>query len=123
MLETDNHDLCFVACPGGSNVSFLAYKTATKLEKEGYGKFVRLAGEHAKEKDQMRLADAAKYAKQWVLIEGCSKGCGKKVLDVAGIELDIHFLVTSLGIERENKIDHTQEELEHVLTAVKSMLK
>ena len=123
MRENDNHDLCFVACPGGSNVSFLAYNAATRLEKEGYGKFVRLAGEQAKEKDLMRLAEAAKYAKQWVLIEGCSKGCGKKVLDAAGIELDMHFLVTSLGIARENKIDYTQEELEQVLTAVKGMLK
>ncbi|KJR47494.1 hypothetical protein UF75_2163 [Desulfosporosinus sp. I2] len=123
MRENDNSDLCFVTCPGGSNVSLLAYKAASKLEKDNYGKFVRLAGEHAKEKDQMRLADAVKYAKQWVLIEGCSKGCGKKILDCAGIEADKHFLVTSLGIERENKIDHTQEELEQVLTAVKGMLK
>jgi len=83
---------------------------------------VRLAGEQAKEKDLIRLADAAKYAKQWVLIEGCSKGCGKKVLDSAEIKPDKHFLVTSLGIKRENKIDYTQEELEQVLTAVKGML-
>ncbi|MHB8076763.1 putative zinc-binding protein [Desulfosporosinus fructosivorans] len=123
MRENDNSDLCFVTCPGGSNVSLLAYKAATKLEKERYGKFVRLSGEHAKEKDLMRLADAAKYVKQWVLIEGCSKGCGKKVLESAGIEADKHFLVTSLGIERENKIDHTQDELEQVLTAVKCMIK
>ncbi|GAB6156334.1 hypothetical protein JCM17380_50860 [Desulfosporosinus burensis] len=122
MPENDNSDLCLVVCPGGSNVSLMAYEAATRLEKKGYGKFVRLAGVKAKEKDLIRLADAAKYAKQWVLIEGCSKGCGKKVLDGAGIEADKHFLVTSLGIERENKIDYTQEELEQVLTAVKCMV-
>lgn len=122
MPENDNSDLCLVTCPGGSNVCLLAYTAATKLQKEGYGKFVRLAGEQAKEKDLIKLADAAKYAKQWVLIEGCSKGCGKKVLDSAGIKPDKHFLVTSLGIKRENKIDYTQEELEQVLTAVKGML-
>ncbi|OLN33179.1 putative zinc-binding protein [Desulfosporosinus metallidurans] len=122
MLENNNSVLCLVTCPGGSNVSLMAYKAATLLEKEGYGKFVRLGGEQFKEKDLKRLADAAKYAKQWVLIEGCIKGCGKKVLDGARIEADKHFLVTSLGIERENKIDYTDEELEQVLTAVKAIL-
>lgn len=122
MKENDLSGQCFVACPGGSNVSMLAYRAAAKLEKERYGKFVRLAGEQAKEKDLLRLVDAGKDAKQWVLIEGCSKGCGKKILDSAGIEVDIYFMVTSLGIERENKTDHTEEELELVLNTVKGML-
>lgn len=83
---------------------------------------MRLGGEQFKEKDLKRLADAGMYAKQWVLIEECIKGCGKKVLDDAGIKADKHFLVTSLGIELENKMDYTEEELEQVLIAVKAML-
>lgn len=59
MLENNNSVLCLVTCPGGSNVSLMAYKAATLLEKEGYGKFVRLGGEQFKEKDLKRLADAA----------------------------------------------------------------
>ena len=122
MIENDNGVMCFATCPGGSNVSLLAYKAVSTLEKEGYGKFVKLAGDQAKELDQKRLAEAVKYAKKWVLIEGCNKGCGKKVLDNAGIKPDKHFLVTSLGIERANKIDYSKDELAQLLTAIKEML-
>ncbi|KUO72414.1 MAG: hypothetical protein APF81_03100 [Desulfosporosinus sp. BRH_c37] len=49
-------------------------------------------------------------------------GCGKKIFDGAVIEVDKHFLMTSLDFERENKIDSTDEELEQVLTALKAIL-
>ncbi|WP_353852692.1 putative zinc-binding protein [Dehalobacter restrictus] len=114
--------ICFVACPGGSNVSLLANQAIVLLEEEGYGKAVRVAGEQHKEKDMARLANAAKSAKQWILIEGCSKECGLKILDSAGIKPDKHFLITSLGIEREYTIDYSQDELEQVLSAIKDMI-
>lgn len=83
---------------------------------------MRLAGEKFQEKDIQRLSEARKNASKWVLVEGCPKGCGKKVLDSAGINPDRYFIVTSLGIERENRIDYTKEELDRVLSAVKEML-
>ncbi|MGB9791834.1 MAG: putative zinc-binding protein [Thermacetogeniaceae bacterium] len=111
-----------ITCPGGSNVSLLAYNAASSLEKQGYCKFVRLAGEKFQEKDLQRLSEARKYASKWVLVEGCPKGCGKKILDSAGIRPDKHFLVTSLGIERDNRSDYTKEELEMVVSAIKDIL-
>ena len=122
MLQNDERVVCFATCPGGSNVSLMAYKAASMLEKEGFGKFIRLAGDRAKDLDQKRLEEASKYAKQWVLIEGCNKGCGKKIFDTAGIQPDEHLLITNLGIERENKIDYSKDELEKVLKAVKAIL-
>lgn len=122
MPDTNGKTVVFVSCPGGSNVSLMSYKAATILEKQGYGKFVKLAGEQFKEKNLQWLNDAKKYAEKWVLIEGCTKRCGKKVLDSAAIEEDKHFVVTSLGIERENKIDYTKEELEKVISAVTAIL-
>lgn len=98
--ENSNGNVVIVTCPGDSNVFLLAYKAATALEKQGYGKFVKLAGEKFQEKDLQRLNDVKEQAEQWVLIEECTKGCGKKVLGSAGIEADKHFVVTSLGIER-----------------------
>lgn len=122
MSEKNQGNTVIVTCPGGSNVSLLAYNAASNLEKQGYCKFVRLAGEKFQEKDIQRLSEARKNASKWVLVEGCPKGCGKKVLDSAGINPDRYFIVTSLGIERENRIDYTKEELDRVLSAVKEML-
>ena len=120
--EVSQSAICFAACLGCSNVSLLAYKAVSTMDQEGYGKFVWLAGEQAKEKDFERLTNAAKNAKEWILIEGCSKGCGQKALESAEIKPDKQLLVTSLGIERENDINYSQDELELVLSAVKGML-
>lgn len=112
-----------VTCPGGSNVFFLAYKTATRLEKQGYGRFIKLAGEQFKEKDRERLTGACKDFARWFLIEGCSKGCGQKVLDEVGIVPDRHLVISSLGIARVDSIEHTDEELETVYKAALEMIK
>lgn len=122
MPETINNAVVFITCPGGSNVSLMSYKAASVLEQDGCGKFVKLAGDKFKERDLQRVADAAKYAKKWVLIEGCTKGCGKAILDEAGINPDEHLVVTDIGIERENKTNYSKEELDRVLTAVKATL-
>lgn len=123
MSENNVKTVCLAACPGGSNVSMLAFKAASVLEKEGYGKFVKLAGEKAREKDTERLNEADQDAEQWVLIEGCSKGCGSDAFAIAGIKPDKRLLITDLGIERENKLDFTKEELETVLRAARNIIR
>ncbi|MGB9791202.1 MAG: putative zinc-binding protein [Thermacetogeniaceae bacterium] len=122
MYEKNQGKVAVVTCPGGSNLSLLAYNAASDLEKQGYCRFVRLAGENLQEKNMQRLAEARENTTKWVLVEGCPQGCGKKILDSAGINPDRHFIVTSLGIERENRIDYTKEQLERVISAVKELL-
>ncbi len=122
MSEDSGKKMIIVSCPGGSNVSLMSYKAAGILQKEGYGKFVRLAGDKFKEKDQKRLSEAAQDADQWLLIDGCTKACGKAALDSAGIKADHYVVVTDLGIEREMKMDFTDEELDKVLTEAKRVI-
>jgi len=113
--ETNANNTIIVSCPGGSNVSLISYKVATILEKSGCGKFLRLRGDKFQEKDQEKLLDAAKTAGKWVLIDGCPKACGKTALEKAGIQADRYVVVTSLGIEREMKINFTENEVNKVL--------
>ena len=122
MSEGSGKKMIIVSCPGGSNVSLMSYKAAGILEKEGYGKFVRLAGEKFKEKDQQRLTQAAQDAEQWLLIDGCTKGCGKSALEDAGIKADHYVVVTDLGIEREMKIEFSDEEVDKVLNEAKKVI-
>lgn len=121
MSENNKKVTCLATCPGGCNVSIMAYKAATILEKEGYGKFVKIAGGKAREKDTVRLKDADENAEQWVLIEGCSKGCGLDALNIAAIKPNKHCIITDLGIKRENSLDFTKMELETVVRAVKDI--
>jgi len=122
MSGKNQSNVIIVTCPGGSNVSLLAYNAASTLEKQGYCKSIRLSGDRFPEKDRQKLSEAQNNTSKWVLVEGCSKGCAKKVLDSAGVKPDEHFLVTSIGIERENKFDYTTEEFDKVLLAVKKIL-
>jgi uncharacterized metal-binding protein len=122
MIENNKKRICFATCPGGSNVSMIAYKTASLLEKEGYGKFVKLAGEKAREKDTARLKKAEQNADEWILIQGCSKDCGLEALTIGGIKPNKSLLITDFGIERENKMDYTKEEQKTVLNAVKNII-
>lgn len=113
--EMKANNTILVSCPGGCNVSLISYRAATMLEKSGCGTFLRLRGDKFQEKDQEKLLDAAKTAGKWVLIDGCPKACGKTALEKAGIKADRYLVVTSLGIEREMKIDFTEEEVNKVL--------
>ena len=121
-MDKDDRVRCFTTCPGGSNVSLMAYKAVSVLTKDGNGKFIRLIGEKAPEKDKQKLAEANEFASEWILIEGCDKSCGKKILDDSGISVQEHLLLTSLGIERENRIDYSPEEFEKVISAIKALL-
>lgn len=122
MSEGSEKKRIIVSCPGGSNVSLMSYKAAGILEKEGYGKFVRLAGDKFKEKDQQRLKEAAQDTDQWLLIDGCTRGCGKTALEDAGIKADHYVVVTDLGIEREMKIEFSDEEVDKVLNEAKRVI-
>ena len=113
--------VCITTCPGAENVSMMAYKAASILDKEGYGTFVRIAGGKVRDKDTARLIEANKTAERWILVDGCQKQCGLEALSIAGINPDEHLLVTDLGIRCENKIEFTQEELAIVLEAIKKL--
>ncbi len=122
MENQKNEAVCVTTCPGGCNVSMMSYKAATMLAKEGVCRFVRIAGEKAREKDTLRLQEADKMAEKWILVEGCEKRCGQEAFSIAGIQPDHCLCVTDLGIKRENKIDFTPDELDRVVQAVATMI-
>ena len=122
MEEATSNIIYFTTCPGGSNVSILAYRAITTLEKNGHGKFIRLAGERGKEKDLERLTEAKNTAQKWLLVDGCDKVCGLKILENAGIKPDQYLRISSLGIARENSTDYTPDELDKVVTAIMELI-
>ena len=123
MKTTKKDAICITSCPGGSNVSLMSYKAASILDKEGVCTFVRISGEKARKKDAERLLEADQKAEKWILLDGCEKGCGLEALSLVGIAPDVRLIVTNFGIERENKIDFTKDELEMVVRAAREPLK
>jgi len=84
-------------CSGGSNVGKIANQAAMDLTTLKKGKMYCLAGIGGHVND---IIESTKAAKKLVAIDGCPVQCGKKTLEHAGFAVDIHVVVTELGIKK-----------------------
>lgn len=117
--NTNGQKVALVTCAGGHNVSLIAFNVARKLEKEGYGRYLRLSGGKNPEQDTVRLKEAAPDVTRWLVIDGCPQGCAKAALEKAGLQPDSYVVVTGLGIKQEMSTDYSEEDLVKTLEEVK----
>ena len=85
-----------MSCFGGANVGQMSHKVATELVREGFGKSFCLAGIGAHLRGSIRSAVEADN----ILIDGCTVGCGRMILQHAEIPLKKYVVLTDLGIEK-----------------------
>lgn len=103
-------------CAGAANVGQLSNQAALELVREGYCRPFCLAAIGAHRKGYVR---AAKDAALRVVIDGCSVGCAKSILEQEKIEPDVYIIIADLGIEKA-MVPIKAEDVEAVKTAVKS---
>lgn len=84
-------------CSGGSNVGQIANEAAKGLNTLGHGKMYCLAGIGG---HVSGLVESTKAAKKIVAIDGCPVECARKTLEHAGFKIDVHVVVTELGIQK-----------------------
>ena len=85
-------------CSGGSNVGQIANEAAKDLTTlDDHGKMYCLAdiGGHVS-----GLVESTTAAKKIVAIDGCPVACARKTLEHAGFKVDVHVVVTELGIQK-----------------------
>ncbi|MBF0495571.1 MAG: putative zinc-binding protein [Deltaproteobacteria bacterium] len=105
-----------LACSGGSNVGQLSNQAAVELTKEGFGKMFCLAGIGGR---LAKFVKAASDAPQVVVIDGCSVGCAKAIMDQAQVSVGSYLVLTDLGIEKNKNLDLTQDQITQVKEAVR----
>jgi len=103
-------------CAGAANVGQLSNQAALELVREGYCRPFCLAAVGAHRKGYVR---AAKEAELRVVIDGCSVGCAKAILEQENIAPDIYIVISDLGIEKA-MVPLKAEDVETVKKAVKS---
>ncbi len=108
-----------LACSGGSNVGQLSNQAAVELTREGVGKMFCLAGIGGQLSGFVR---SARDVPEMVVIDGCSMGCGKAILDKAQVHLKTYLVLTDLGIEKNKNFDLEPEDIRKVKEAVKEAL-
>ena len=90
-------EILIFPCSGGSNVGQIANESAKDMTTLGHGKMYCLAGIGG---HVSGLVESTKAAKKIVAIDGCPVECARKTLEHAGFKVDVHVVVTELGIQK-----------------------
>jgi uncharacterized metal-binding protein len=114
------NNLMILACSGGSNVGQLANQAAVELTTEGFGKMFCLAGIGG---HLGGFVQSAKDVPQLVVIDGCSVGCAKSILEHAEIPVSNYLVLDKTGIEKNKNFNLSIEDVQKVKAAVKYALK
>jgi len=90
-------EILIFPCSGSYNVGQIANEAAKDLTTLGHGKMYCLAGIGG---HVSGLVESTKAAKKIVAIDGCPVACARKTLEHAGFKVDVHVVVTELGIQK-----------------------
>ena len=115
----DDKLVLIFACSGGSNVGQITNDAAKKLTEEGLGRFFCLAGVGG---DIKGIIDTTKGADAVVVLDGCSVGCAKAIVEKVEVPIALYVDATELGIDKNPSFDYTNEQVEMVCAAVRDGL-
>ena len=73
-------------------------RAGVNLSREGAGNLFCVAAVGAGIPDKM---DRARTAGRRVVIDGCEDHCGRKIMETAGLPVELHVDVTTLGVEKK----------------------
>jgi len=109
-------NVMILSCSGGSNVGQLANQASVELTQEGFGKMFCLAGIGG---HLSGFVQSARDVPTMVVIDGCSIGCAKAMIEHAEIPLRHYLVLTDLGIEKNKNFGLDRQLIERVKDAVK----
>jgi uncharacterized metal-binding protein len=110
-------NIIFLSCSGGSNVGQLANRASVELTQEGFGKMFCLAGIGG---HLSGFVQSARDVPTMVVIDGCSVGCAKAIVEHAELPLRHYLVLTDLGIEKNKNFALERQLVERVKDAVKA---
>ncbi len=102
------------ACSGRSNVGQIADQVMVEVDKMGGAKSFCLSGVGAGLSGFVESAKAGRV----IMIDGCPMACGKKVLEKYQVEPFRYFVVTELGINKEEAVGDLDAEIKLALDQV-----
>lgn len=108
-----------LACSGRSNLGQLSNRAAIELTDEGFGKMFCLAGIGG---HISGFVQSAKDVPNIVVIDGCSMGCAKAILEHVEIPVRNYLVLDKLGIEKNNNSNLSKDDIRKVKSAVKETL-
>ncbi len=102
-------------CAGAAHVGQVANRTGVQLRQEKVGALFCVVAVAAEIPDKL---DRTRNAARRVIIDGCDDHCCRKVMEKAGLSVEVDVLVTDLDIEKQpaepSLINDTKKVVEHV---------
>ncbi|MGM0771262.1 MAG: putative zinc-binding protein [Halobacteriota archaeon] len=115
----DSTNVALFSCSGASNVGQLSNQLAIELTEKGAGKMMCAVGIGGQVTGLLRSAEGCDRV---IAIDGCPLNCTKKTLELAGIGIDRHILITDLGIKKNKDLRVKGSEISDVLKKVSDIL-
>jgi uncharacterized metal-binding protein len=85
-------------CAGAAHSGQVANRAGVQLAQQKVGNLFCIAAVGAGIAEKM---DRTRQAKSRVVIDGCDDHCCRKVMEKASVTVDVHVVVTDMGIEKK----------------------
>ena len=85
-------------CAGAAHSGQVANRAGVQAMQQGVGSLFCIAAVAADIADKM---DRARKAGRRIAIDGCDDHCCRKVMEKAGLTVEVHVVATDLGIEKK----------------------
>jgi len=118
LCEAD--EVLIFPCSGGSNVGQIANEAAKQLSSQGIGGMYCLAGIGG---HISGFAETTREVKKVVAIDGCPVHCARKTLEHAECPVNVHVVVTDIGVRKTSNLLLDKKDIAKVENAVKEELK
>ena len=105
-------------CAGAAHSGQVANRAGVQAAQQGVGSLLCIAAVAADIADKM---ERTRKAGRRMAIDGCSDHCCRKVLEKAGVAVDVHVVVTDLGIEKNPAMPHLVVDTKKVVDQVKAL--
>lgn len=114
-----NGETLIFTCAGAAYAGQVANRSAVQLMEHGAGNLFCTAALAAGIDQKL---DRARQAARRVAIDGCEDHCTRKVLEKAQLTVDVHVVLTDLGIEKKPARPRMIDDARKVVESVKAKL-
>ena len=114
-----NGETLIFTCAGAAYSGQVSNRAGVNLAQEGVGNLFCVAAVGAGIPDKM---ERARNAGKRVVIDGCEDHCARKIMENAGLHVDLHVDATQLGIEKKPAEPHLIGDAKRVNVHVKESL-
>lgn len=106
-------------CAGAAHSGQVANRAGVQAMQQGVGSLLCIAAVAADIADKM---DRTRKAAKRIAIDGCDDHCCRKVMEKAGVAVDVHVVATDLGIEKKPAQPDMIGDAKKVVDKVKALM-